>query len=98
MRQPSPSHGLTAGPSIFGPVDGRSEGQPSGWDRPGSDDLEVVRAELDRLEATLADVSTALSRLERGDYESCESCGGPIGADRLGADPLTRRCLQCAGA
>jgi RNA polymerase-binding transcription factor DksA len=51
-------------------------------------------ATVDRLEARVADVEAALSRLERGTYGSCEICGAPIDDARLSADPARRRCAE----
>ena len=42
----------------------------------------------------IADVDTALARLENGSYGLCETCHDPIEPDRLLADPLTRFCLD----
>jgi DnaK suppressor protein len=44
----------------------------------------------------LADVEAALARREAGDYGVCESCGRPIGAERLAARPAARTCIDCA--
>lgn len=46
---------------------------------------------LDAIERDLADVETALARLEAGTYWTCEVTGRPIPDDVLAADPLTRR-------
>lgn len=50
-----------------------------------------------RLRQTLADVDLAERRLERGEYQVCERCGGPIADDRLRALPTVRTCRDCAG-
>ena len=52
-------------------------------ERPGID--------LDRIEADLAGVETALARLDDGTYWTCEVTGAEIPAGRLAADPTTRR-------
>ena len=41
----------------------------------------------------LNEVDAALARFEAGTYGVCETCGDPIEADRLMADPLQRFCL-----
>jgi RNA polymerase-binding transcription factor DksA len=46
---------------------------------------------LDRIEADLADVEIALSRLEEGTYWTCEITGAPIGDDVLAQQPTARR-------
>jgi RNA polymerase-binding transcription factor DksA len=44
----------------------------------------------------LGDLDAALCRLEEGTYGTCETCGGPIGEDRLEARPAARTCIRCA--
>ena len=43
----------------------------------------------------LADIDAALSRLADGSYGTCETCGQPIGAERLTARPAARTCIGC---
>lgn len=49
---------------------------------------------LESLEAELADLETALRKLDEGTYGTCEACGKPIPAERLEAVPAARFCLQ----
>ena len=49
---------------------------------------------IERVEAELADVERALSRLDDGTYGTCEACGEPIGDARLDAMPAARLCLD----
>lgn len=49
------------------------------------------RAELDEIERVLADVDTALERLENGTYWTDEVTGAELGDELLAADPLARR-------
>lgn len=49
---------------------------------------------LDRLQSLLAEVDSALARVDNGSYGICESCHGTIESDRLMADPLMRFCLD----
>lgn len=35
---------------------------------------------------------------DRGTYGYCETCGGPIGKDRLAAVPEATRCISCQGS
>ena len=42
-------------------------------------------------------VDAAISRLDAGRYGQCETCGQPIGAERLAARPTATRCIDCAG-
>ncbi|MFP5370261.1 MAG: TraR/DksA family transcriptional regulator [Actinomycetes bacterium] len=51
---------------------------------------------LDRARRRLADVEAALARREAGGYGTCESCGSPVGAERLAARPAARTCVACA--
>jgi len=45
----------------------------------------------------VAEVDSALLRVEDGTYGVCETCGGPIGSARLAALPAARTCIRCAG-
>lgn len=47
----------------------------------------------ERLLATLAQVRTALARIDDGTYGTCEVCGRPIGDERLEARPWAVRCV-----
>jgi DnaK suppressor protein len=44
----------------------------------------------------LAYLHEARARLEDGAYGWCESCGAPIGTERLVARPTARDCIGCA--
>ncbi|MSO88017.1 MAG: hypothetical protein EXQ71_10950 [Acidimicrobiia bacterium] len=44
----------------------------------------------------LDEVERALAKLDEGVYGSCETCGTPVGADRLEAMPATRFCIDHA--
>ena len=55
-----------------------------------------LQAVLDAARRRLADLDEALARHATGGYGTCETCGGPIGAERLDALPATRRCIGCA--
>jgi RNA polymerase-binding protein DksA len=43
----------------------------------------------------LLDIEAALRRIEDGTWGRCETCGGPIGTQRLMALPEARQCLAC---
>jgi len=47
-----------------------------------------------QFEELLHQVDNALDRLTKGMYGRCETCGDPIEAERLAADPLVRFCLD----
>lgn len=51
---------------------------------------------LSQAREQLTAIEAALSRLDAGDYGTCEHCGQPIGDDRLAARPAATRCLSCA--
>jgi DnaK suppressor protein len=44
----------------------------------------------------LAEIDAALGRLADGSYGTCETCGQPIGEERLAARPVTATCIRCA--
>jgi DnaK suppressor protein len=50
---------------------------------------------LGRVGDALAQTELALSRLDAGTYETCESCGERIGAARLEAFPRATLCVDC---
>lgn len=47
--------------------------------------------DLDRIQQELADVETALERLENGTYWTCEVTGNEIADDVLARNPVARR-------
>ncbi len=49
-----------------------------------------------RRQARIAALRAALSRMEEGEFGSCERCGEPIPEGRLGLDPTARACVPCA--
>jgi RNA polymerase-binding protein DksA len=55
-----------------------------------------VAALLEQAQRRLADVDAALARRAAGGYGICETCGRPIGAERLAARPAARTCIDCA--
>lgn len=50
------------------------------------------------LAGLLAQVDSALERLESDEFGLCEACRVPIENERLLADPTARVCLECLGA
>lgn len=46
-------------------------------------------------ERLLQAIDSALQRIENGTYGTCQSCGQPIGAERLEALPWTTQCIDC---
>ncbi|NKB34021.1 MAG: TraR/DksA family transcriptional regulator [Pseudomonadales bacterium] len=56
----------------------------------------IVKAlEADGIEE-IAQVTSALNRIEEGNYELCVACGAKISEERLEAIPYTDRCIDCA--
>jgi RNA polymerase-binding protein DksA len=47
------------------------------------------------VEGMLNKVITALEKIERGTYGTCDACGGPIKRARLKALPFATLCLDC---
>ena len=63
------------------------------------EDSEAVERERDRsilehVDAQLEAVDRAMERLDIGTYGVCETCGRPIGQDRLRARPAARLCID----
>lgn len=57
---------------------------------------QMALAGLTRLRQRLERVRRALARIDEPDFGACESCGEPIGFDRLEFEPETGRCVRCA--
>jgi RNA polymerase-binding protein DksA len=49
----------------------------------------------ERNEQHLAEVESALERLDAGTYGTCTRCGRPIAAERLEAIPWAAHCIDC---
>jgi len=50
----------------------------------------------DRLQDLLAEITRAEAKVVDGSYGRCDSCGQPIGSERLEARPWSTRCVTCA--
>jgi DnaK suppressor protein len=55
-----------------------------------------VAALLERARQDLIQIDAALLKVAEGRYGWCESCGQPIGAERLAARPTATTCIRCA--
>jgi DnaK suppressor protein len=55
-----------------------------------------VAALLAQALARLEAIDAALRKVDAGVYETCDLCGGPIGAERLAARPAALTCVRCA--
>jgi DnaK suppressor protein len=58
--------------------------------------VEVKVALENEAMAEIAEIQTALQRLDQGDYGICVSCGEEIGRERLEARPACAKCVDCA--
>ena len=57
---------------------------------------EQLAALRDQARHQVDEIEKALGRLAAGRYGTCESCGGPIGDERLAARPYVRTCVTCS--
>jgi RNA polymerase-binding protein DksA len=55
-----------------------------------------VASLLERAQRRLADLDSAMVRLEAGAYGVCTICGQPIAPERLDARPTAQTCVRCA--
>lgn len=46
----------------------------------------------------IAQIKSALTRIELGTYGTCVNCGEEISEARLNAVPYAARCIKCAGS
>ncbi len=88
----------------------RSPGMPGGWEATtGSmevdsadenevadklEELEENTGIVNSLDKQLSEVNAALDRIKKGTYGICETCGKPIEADRLDANPSARNSIK----
>ncbi|ADJ25439.1 transcriptional regulator, TraR/DksA family [Dehalogenimonas lykanthroporepellens BL-DC-9] len=80
------------------PQEDRREGSPFGKreeEATETADLENRLALEKRVLDQIADVETAIAKLEKGTYGKCEKCGQPIAPARLEALPYARLCIAC---
>ena len=73
----------------------RDRSEPSGGPVATADEDETHRSAVDAVDGVLDEVERALARLDDGTYGRCESCGEPIGDDRLAERPVVRTCSPC---
>lgn len=60
------------------------------------EDSEVVDALGNEARAEIRKISSALKRMDDGEYGLCTSCGGEIAGKRLEAYPYAETCIDCA--
>jgi DnaK suppressor protein len=56
----------------------------------------VLEAIRESAQNELQQIDHALRRIDEGRYERCETCGKPIGRERLEAVPYASTCMDCA--
>jgi RNA polymerase-binding protein DksA len=59
-------------------------------------DWELTLALREQAKAKVETIRQALQNVDEGCYGLCESCGQPIGPERLEALPLATLCISCA--
>jgi DnaK suppressor protein len=57
---------------------------------------DMLAAALERERRTLREIESALVRMKKGEYGTCDSCGVAIAKARLDALPWARHCIHCA--
>ena len=57
-----------------------------------------VKALLTLAESRLAAIDDLQGDVSAGSDRVCDTCGGPIGEERVAALPEARRCVRCAAA
>ena len=60
-----------------------------------ADEDATHRTAVDAVDGLLDEVERALARLDDGTYGRCETCGEPIGDERLAELPVVRSCAVC---
>lgn len=58
-------------------------------------DRELALQRADQLIEEEREIGAALLRLQEGRYGNCSACGAGIAFDRLRAQPMAARCLDC---
>ena len=61
---------------------------------PGLVEREIDESLLHELDGELAAIVEAHRRVDDGTFGTCETCGGPIGDERLAVVPAARRCVD----
>jgi RNA polymerase-binding protein DksA len=57
---------------------------------------DMLAATIERERRTLNEIESALVRMKKGEYGTCDHCGETIPNARLEALPWARRCVSCA--
>lgn len=61
-----------------------------------ANDDQVVVVQREALVQTLAEISSALRRIDDGTFGACTSCSEPIPLERLESRPWSATCVTCA--
>ena len=73
-----------------------SENHPDIADRASSEtDRAIELRARDRQRKLIAKIDAAISHIDDGSYGVCDSCGNPIGKNRLMAVPHATLCMSC---
>jgi RNA polymerase-binding protein DksA len=80
--------------------DMRHEEAPKDWeDRASETENDETLESLAQLtQRELMQINEALTRIDEGDYFTCNECGAPIPEERLELLPYTTLCVNCAEA
>jgi DnaK suppressor protein len=85
-----------AGRTVGGMTTDNKENFPDPTDRASLEsNRNAVLRIRDRERKLIGKIDDALERISDGSYGLCETCGGPIGMDRLRARPVTTLCIDC---
>jgi len=57
---------------------------------------EMMEALEESSRAEVRQILSALDRIEKGEYGTCETCAEPIAKARLKALPYATQCIECA--
>ncbi len=63
-----------------------------------SQELEMLASRLSSTSESIALIDDAIDRIDAGQFNVCEECGGEIGERRLTAQPWARLCIKCQRA
>jgi RNA polymerase-binding transcription factor DksA len=100
LRDEAATHAATLDGELHGLFDASRAANTDDEHDPEGSTIAFERAQLTAvLEATrrrLAELDSALRRLDLGTYGVCERCGDPIPEGRLAARPSSRTCVGCA--
>ncbi len=92
-------------PNLKGDWDSAFPEMGGGDNETGDDKLETEADEVEEyetnlpiehsLEEKLQDVNNAIQRIQKGEYLTCQKCGGIIEEERLKVIPQANLCIKC---